>query len=192
MHTSTSHAKPRYPSWVDGHTPYGLCPPPHHGYGWQAGRLRILAHPPDWACLPDEQAIMLSWSATAGKRMESLEQLMSSTPLHDPLQPPVPDATTETRTTTCYMCACRCGIRVHLRNGEVRYIDGNPDHPLTGGVICAKGSSGIMQQDSPARRTKTLRRQQGAERGAPADQMVALLQLAQQCRRHRGHGAPRP
>ena len=28
------------------------------------------------------------------------------------------------------MCACRCGIRVTLRDGEVRYIDGNPDHPL--------------------------------------------------------------
>ena len=26
------------------------------------------------------------------------------------------------KTTTCYMCACRCGIRVHLRDGEVRYI----------------------------------------------------------------------
>jgi anaerobic selenocysteine-containing dehydrogenase len=40
------------------------------------------------------------------------------------------------------MCACRCGIRVHLRDGVVRYIDGNPDHPLNKGVICAKGSVG--------------------------------------------------
>ena len=63
------------------------------------------------------------------------------------------------------MCACRCGIRVHLRDGEVRYIDGNPDHPLNQGVICAKGSSGIMKQYSPARLTKPLLRRQGAERG---------------------------
>ena len=48
----------------------------------------------------------------------------------------------EVKTTTCYMCACRCGIRVHLRDGEVRYIDGNPDHPVNRGVICAKGASG--------------------------------------------------
>jgi anaerobic selenocysteine-containing dehydrogenase len=33
----------------------------------------------------------------------------------------------------------------------VRYIDGNPDHPLNQGVICAKGASGIMKQTSPAR-----------------------------------------
>ena len=91
---------------------------------------------------------------------------MSSTPLHDPLAAPVPDAKTEIRTTTCYMCACRCGIRVHLRNGEVRYIDGNPAHPLNKGVICAKGSSGIMKQYSPARLTQPLLRKQGAERGA--------------------------
>ncbi len=87
-------------------------------------------------------------------------------PLHDPVASPVPDAKIEVRTTTCYMCACRCGIRVHLRNGEVRYIDGNPDHPLNHGVICAKGSAGIMKQYSPARLTKPLRRKPGAERGA--------------------------
>ncbi len=72
----------------------------------------------------------------------------------------------EIKTTTCYMCACRCGIRVHLRDGAVRYIDGNPDHPLNQGVICAKGSSGIMKQYSPARLTRPLLRKQGAERGA--------------------------
>ena len=91
---------------------------------------------------------------------------MPSTPLHDPLAAPLPGATTETRNTTCYMCACRCGIRVHVRNGEVRYIEGNPDHPLNKGVICAKGSSGIMKQYSPARLTKPLMRKPGAERGA--------------------------
>jgi anaerobic selenocysteine-containing dehydrogenase len=72
----------------------------------------------------------------------------------------------EVKTTTCYMCACRCGIRVHLRDGEVRYIEGNPEHPLNKGVICAKGASGIMKQVSPARLTRPLRRKAGAERGA--------------------------
>ncbi|MBY0579409.1 MAG: molybdopterin oxidoreductase family protein [Burkholderiales bacterium] len=89
--------------------------------------------------------------------------MSSSTPLHDPT---APEAKSEVRKTTCYMCACRCGIRVHLRDGKIRYIDGNPDHPLNGGVICAKGSSGIMKQYSPARLTRPLRRKAGAERGA--------------------------
>jgi len=71
----------------------------------------------------------------------------------------------EVKNTTCYMCACRCGIRVTLRNGEVRFIQGNPDHPLNKGVLCAKGSSGIMKQYSPARLTKPLRRKPGSSRG---------------------------
>jgi sulfite dehydrogenase (quinone) subunit SoeA len=86
-------------------------------------------------------------------------------PLHDPLAAP-PAARTEVKTTTCYMCACRCGIRVHLRDGQVRYIDGNPEHPLNKGVICAKGSAGIMKQVSPARLTQPLLRKPGSERGA--------------------------
>ncbi|MGE3065730.1 MAG: molybdopterin oxidoreductase family protein [Hyphomicrobiaceae bacterium] len=52
---------------------------------------------------------------------------------------------------TCYMCACRCGIRVHIKDGKVRYIDGNRDHPVNRGVLCGKGSAGIMQHYSPAR-----------------------------------------
>src|SRR4051794_5650308 len=46
----------------------------------------------------------------------------------------------EVKTTTCYMCACRCGIKVHLKDGRIRYIEGNRDHPVNRGVLCAKGS----------------------------------------------------
>ena len=64
----------------------------------------------------------------------------------------------EVKTTTCYMCACRCGIKVHMKDGRVRYIQGNQDHPVNKGVLCAKGSAGIMQQYSPAKLTKPLLR----------------------------------
>jgi len=82
-------------------------------------------------------------------------------------------AATSVKTTTCYMCACRCGIRVHLRDGEVRYIDGNPDHPLNKGVICAKGAAGIMKQVSPARLTRPLLRKAGTERGGGAYEPIS-------------------
>ncbi|RMD63413.1 MAG: formate dehydrogenase, partial [Alphaproteobacteria bacterium] len=64
----------------------------------------------------------------------------------------------EVKYTTCYMCACRCGIKVHLKDGTVRYIEGNRDHPVNRGVLCAKGSAGIMQHYSPARLRKPLLR----------------------------------
>ncbi|HHZ10288.1 MAG TPA: molybdopterin-dependent oxidoreductase [Rhizobiales bacterium] len=64
------------------------------------------------------------------------------------LSRPVSD---EVRRTTCYMCACRCGIDVHIRDGKIRYIEGNRNHPVNRGVLCAKGSAGIMQHYAPAR-----------------------------------------
>ncbi len=103
--------------------------------------------------------------------------MAATVPIHDPSAPPLPGAKTEIKTTTCYMCACRCGIRVHLREGEngpeVRYIEGNPEHPLNKGILCAKGSSGIMKQYSPARLTQPLRRKPGTERGAGAYEPIS-------------------
>lgn len=64
----------------------------------------------------------------------------------------------EVRQTTCYMCACRCGINVHLKSGKVAYIEGNRDHPINKGVLCAKGASGIMQVTAPSRLKVPLRR----------------------------------
>ena len=64
----------------------------------------------------------------------------------------------EVKTTTCYMCACRCGIKVWLADGKIRYIQGNPEHPVNRGVLCAKGAAGIMQHYSPARLHKPLLR----------------------------------
>ncbi len=60
--------------------------------------------------------------------------------------------------TTCYMCACRCGIKVHLKDGQLRFIEGNRHHPVNRGVLCAKGSAGIMNVLSPARLRAPLKR----------------------------------
>ncbi len=79
-------------------------------------------------------------------------------PLDEPHVELSPTVSDEIRRTTCYMCACRCGINVHLRDGLVRYIEGNKDHPVNRGVLCAKGSAGIMQHYSPARLMKPLKR----------------------------------
>jgi len=68
--------------------------------------------------------------------------------------------------TTCYMCACRCGIQVTLEEGRVRFIQGTADHPVNQGVLCAKGSAGIMKQYSPARLKHPMIRRPGTERGA--------------------------
>src|ERR1700752_4314260 len=71
---------------------------------------------------------------------------------------PSPKVSDEGKTRTCYMCACRCGINVHLKDGRIRYIEGNRDHPVNRGVLCAKGSAGIMQHYAPARLRAPLKR----------------------------------
>ena len=78
--------------------------------------------------------------------------------MHEPEIELSPRTWDEIATTTCYMCACRCGIKVYLKDGTVRYIEGNRDHPVNRGVLCGKGSAGIMQHYSPARLTTPLRR----------------------------------
>ena len=71
----------------------------------------------------------------------------------------------EIKFTTCYMCACRCGIKVTLEDDKVRFIQGNRNHPTNQGVLCAKGSAGIMKQYSAAKLRKPLLRKPGSERG---------------------------
>lgn len=91
---------------------------------------------------------------------------------------PSPRPGDEIRKTTCYMCACRCGIDVHLKEGHVAYIEGNRDHPVNKGVLCAKGSAGILQVNSPARlRAPLLRtgpRGSGEFREIPWEEALAL------------------
>ena len=89
-------------------------------------------------------------TADAGERLPAFEN-------HDQQQ---------IKYTTCYMCACRCGIKVTVENNKVRFIQGNREHPVNKGVLCAKGNAGIMKQESRAKLSKPLRRKPGSERGA--------------------------
>ena len=67
------------------------------------------------------------------------------------------------------MCACRCGIDVTTeeRDGKphVRFIQGNRNHLVNQGVLCAKGSAGIMKQYSKAKLQQPMIRRPGTERG---------------------------
>ena len=77
------------------------------------------------------------------------------------------EASTSSRSvhTTCYMCACRCGIEVTVENEKIRFIKGIKESPVNKGVWCAKGGAGIMTEYSPGRLTTPLMRRPGSERG---------------------------
>ena len=62
----------------------------------------------------------------------------------------------ETKFTTCYMCACRCGIKVTLEDGKVRFIQGTRDHPVNHGVLCAK--TGLRSRQAGVRVSRVAQR----------------------------------
>ena len=109
---------------------------------------------------------MLSTNATGKREASCLRRKAPLTPspshhrraVTDPQIEKSPTVSDTIKETTCYMCACRCGIRVHMLDGQIRYIEGNKKHPVNKGVLCAKGSAGIMKQMSPAKLTKPLKR----------------------------------
>jgi formate dehydrogenase major subunit len=43
--------------------------------------------------------------------------------------------------TICCYCGCGCGGIVSVRDGELINIEGDPDHPVNRGALCAKGSA---------------------------------------------------
>ncbi|MEP7275146.1 MAG: molybdopterin oxidoreductase family protein [Betaproteobacteria bacterium] len=87
-------------------------------------------------------------------------------PTEDRVLPQEDKSAQQTHYTTCYMCACRCGIQVTTQRGKIRFIQGNRNHPVNKGVLCAKGSAGIMKQNSPAKLRKPLLRKPGSARGS--------------------------
>ena len=66
-------------------------------------------------------------------------------------------------TTICPYCSVGCGMIVHTLNGAVINIEGDPDHPISEGALCPKGSSALQIRDNAARVTKPLYRAAGAK-----------------------------
>jgi Fe-S-cluster-containing dehydrogenase component/anaerobic selenocysteine-containing dehydrogenase len=52
---------------------------------------------------------------------------------------------------TCTGCAQACGTLIKTREGRPVKIDGNPDHPINRGKLCAKGQASILGLYDPAR-----------------------------------------
>lgn len=66
----------------------------------------------------------------------------------------------------CRQCGAGCGIVVRVIEGRAKKIEGNPDHPLNAGKLCARGVSGVQALYHPDRIRTPLRRVAGTARGA--------------------------
>ena len=59
---------------------------------------------------------------------------------------------------TCDGCSAACGILIKTREGRPVKIDGNPDHPVSQGKVCAQGQAGVMALYDPDRLQTPLKR----------------------------------
>jgi thiosulfate reductase/polysulfide reductase chain A len=63
----------------------------------------------------------------------------------------------------CGMCTVRCPIKVHVDNGQVSFIEGNPHVPAMQGAVCPRGAAGTALINDPERPQTPLIRE--GERG---------------------------
>ncbi len=71
---------------------------------------------------------------------------------------------TETRRTYCGLCHPRCGARLRVEDGRAIKVEGDPDHPISRGRLCARGRLLVDHLNHPARLNYPLKR--AGERGA--------------------------
>ncbi|MGQ0640976.1 MAG: molybdopterin-dependent oxidoreductase [Gemmatimonadaceae bacterium] len=60
--------------------------------------------------------------------------------------------------TTCRECAAACGVVAEVRDGRAIKLEGNPEHPLSRGALCARGQAALQGLYNPDRfRTPMIR-----------------------------------
>jgi len=63
----------------------------------------------------------------------------------------------------CHFCAGGCGMLLHVKEGKLIHLEGDPDHPTNEGTLCPKAASLLSVANSPGRVTKPKRRAPGAD-----------------------------
>ncbi len=66
---------------------------------------------------------------------------------------------------TCGECQAGCGIIVRVMEGRAKKIEGNPEHPLNQGKLCAQGQASLQRLYNPDRVRSPLRRHAAGAEG---------------------------
>ncbi len=62
----------------------------------------------------------------------------------------------------CPYCAVGCGLSVHVSDGQIVNIEGNPASPVSQGNLCPKGAATYQLHVNPNRLTRVFHRAPGA------------------------------
>ncbi|MCC6317663.1 MAG: 4Fe-4S dicluster domain-containing protein [Gemmatimonadaceae bacterium] len=86
--------------------------------------------------------------------------------------------------TTCRECATSCGVIAEVRDGRAIKLEGNPDHPVNQGALCARGQASLQGLYNPDRyRTPMVRE---GNRLVPTTWDTAITTLRQKLGEARG------
>jgi anaerobic selenocysteine-containing dehydrogenase/Fe-S-cluster-containing dehydrogenase component len=76
---------------------------------------------------------------------------------------------------TCRECAVGCGVIVETRDGRAIKVEGNPDHPVNRGALCARGQASLQALYNPDRFRGPMKRQGNALVATTWDDAIATL-----------------
>jgi anaerobic selenocysteine-containing dehydrogenase/Fe-S-cluster-containing dehydrogenase component len=76
---------------------------------------------------------------------------------------------------TCRECAAGCGIIAETRDGRTTKLEGNPEHPLNKGALCARGQSALQGLYNPDRLRGPMVKENGAWKPIEWDAALTLL-----------------
>jgi formate dehydrogenase major subunit len=85
----------------------------------------------------------------------------------------------------CPYCAVGCGQLLHVRDGKLVNVEGNPDSPISRGNLCPKGAASFQLTVNPERQRKALYRRPGAAAWEPIELERAMDMIAERVKRIR-------
>jgi anaerobic selenocysteine-containing dehydrogenase/Fe-S-cluster-containing dehydrogenase component len=91
--------------------------------------------------------------------------------------------------TTCRECSAACGLIAETRDGRAIKLEGNPDHPLNHGALCARGQSALQGVYNPDRLRAPMYKEGGAWKATTWDDALNRLGAAITKARPAGGGA---
>ncbi len=88
-------------------------------------------------------------------------------------------------TTACNFCSCGCGMVASVRDGELVNLEGDPDHVISQGGLCSKGSAMFATHGSDQRAKTPLYRAPGSDRWQPITWDDAIGRVAKKIKETR-------
>ncbi len=127
----------------------------------------------------------IKWSGTAGVAAAALSLGLDLRPVQS-YAAGLKILTAKETTTICPYCAVGCGIIAHSKkSGRLLNTEGDPDHPINEGSLCAKGAALIQMTENKARMKNPLYRAAESDEWEEIEWEDAIEMIAERVKKTR-------